>query len=157
MKDMKMKENIPILLVEDDEDDIRLVERAFVKGRILNKLYTVRDGEEAMEFLTNTGRHTDKAVTPRPGLILLDLNMPKVSGMEVLKWLKDDENLRSIPVVILTTSDTEKDIERAYDYGVSTFITKPVEFSNFLEAVITLGKYWLQIAQIPVPKEQLVS
>ena len=157
MRDKKMKEDIPILLVEDDEDDIRLVERAFVKGRILNKLYTVRDGEEAMEFLTNTGRYTDKTVTPQPGLILLDLNMPKVSGMEVLKWLKDDENLHSIPVVVLTTSDMEKDIQFAYDYGASTFITKPVEFSNFLEAVVTLGKYWLQIAQMPTPKEQLVS
>jgi len=152
-----MKEEIPILLIEDDEDDIRLVQRAFSKGRIANKLYTVRDGEEAIEYLGNTGRYTDRAEAPRPGIILLDLNMPKVNGHEVLKWLKGQEQLHSIPVVILTTSDETRDIDQAYNEGASTFITKPVEFSNFLDAVITLGKYWLKIAEISIPEYEVVQ
>ncbi len=144
-----IKERIPILLVEDDEDDIRLVERAFKKGKILNKLYAVRDGEESMEFLHHTGRFTNEAEAPRPGIILLDLNMPRMSGREVLEQIKADKDLRRIPVIILTTSDTQKDIFESYDHGANTFITKPVEFNGFLDAIMTLGKYWLSIAEVP--------
>ena len=148
-----MRKEIPILLVEDDEDDVRLVERAFSKGKIANRLYCVRDGEEAMEFLRGTGRYANRADAPRPGLILLDLNMPRMNGREVLAKIKEDESLRSIPVVILTTSDSQKDILESYDHGANTFITKPVEFSKFLDAIIVLGKYWLSIAEVPNTSE----
>ena len=149
MDNEKSKENIPVLLVEDDEDDIRLTQRAFVKGKILNKLYVVRDGEEAMEFLEHRGRYADQASAPPPGVILLDLNMPLMSGREVLKRIKSNESLRHVPVIILTTSDQEEDIWDCYEHGANTFITKPVQFSNFLEAIVTLGRYWLSIAKLP--------
>jgi two-component system response regulator len=145
----KNHEEIPILLVEDDEDDVRLVERAFKKGRILNKLYTVRDGEEALEFLRQKGRYSNPDDAPRPGFILLDLNMPRMGGREVLKVIKHDDDLHRIPVVVLTTSDQEKDVLESYDSGANSFITKPVKFNNFLDAVLTLGKYWLSIAAVP--------
>jgi len=144
-----IKERIPILLVEDDEDDIHFVQRAFRKGKILNKLYVVRDGEEAVEFLRHTGRYANKAEAPRPGFILLDLNMPRMNGREVLDKIKKDKDLRRIPVVVLTTSDTKKDVFDSYDHGANTYITKPVEFDKFFDAVITLGKYWLSIAEVP--------
>ncbi len=135
--------HIPILLVEDDEDDIRMTKRAFEKGGINNKLYVVRDGEEAMDFLEHRGRYSDPNDAPRPGLILLDLNMPRMNGHEVLDRIKSNEALKTIPVIVLTTSDDQKDVVRSYSHGANTFITKPVEFSKFVDAIITLGKYWL--------------
>ena len=149
MKTEKLKERIPILLVEDDNDDIHLTERAFSKGKILNKLYVVNDGKEAMDFLLHQGRFTNPDDAPRPGVILLDLNMPLMDGREVLRRIKSNEDLRRIPVVVLTTSNREKDILEAYDSGANTFITKPVEFDTFLNAIITMGKYWLSIAEVP--------
>lgn len=145
----KSPKQIPVLLVEDDEDDICLVERAFRKGRIINRLYVVRDGDEALEFLQHTGQYAPPADAPRPGIILLDLNMPRMSGHEVLKKVKGSEDLRRIPVIILTTSGAQKDVLESYNNGANSFITKPVEFSKFLDAVITLGKYWLCIAEVP--------
>jgi len=153
----KLRENIPVLLVEDDEDDICLTQRAFRKGRILNRLYVVRDGREAMEFLTHTGQYTNEAGAPRPGVILLDLNMPRLGGREVLKKIKSDENLHSIPVIVLTTSQLQKDILDSYDNGANSYITKPVEFDKFLDAVITLGKFWLSIAEVPAENEAFIS
>lgn len=144
-----LKERIPVLLVEDDEDDVCLTQRAFKKGKILNKLYVVRDGEEAMEFLRHTGRYANPDDAPRPGIILLDLNMPRIDGREVLRRIKRDEDLRRIPVIVLTTSNEEKDILDSYNNGANTFITKPVEFGKFLDAVLTLEKYWLSIAEVP--------
>lgn len=144
----KVKEDISVLLVEDDEDDVRLTQRAFKKGKILNRLYVVRDGEEAMEFLQHQGQYTDPKLAPRPGIILLDLNMPRMDGREVLKRIKEDDNLRTIPVVVLTTSDQKPDVLDCYANGANSFITKPVEFNNFLNAVVTLGKYWLSIARL---------
>jgi len=145
----ELKNNVPILLVEDDQDDIELVKRAFRKGRILNELYVVRDGQQALEFLYHTGRYTNQDNAPRPGIILLDLNMPGVTGQEVLEKIKTDTKLRRIPVIILTTSSSHKEIRESYEHGANTFIIKPVEFNKFLEAVITLGKYWLNIAEVP--------
>jgi two-component system response regulator len=144
----KVTEDISVLLVEDDEDDVRLTQRAFKKGKILNRLYVVRDGEEAMEFLQHQGQYTDPKLAPRPGIILLDLNMPRMDGREVLKRVKGDENLRTIPVVVLTTSDQKPDVLDCYVNGANSFITKPVEFNNFLNAVVTLGKYWLNITRL---------
>jgi len=141
--------NIPILLVEDDEDDVSMTQRAFKKGGITNRLYVVRDGEEAMEFLEHRGRYSNPDEAPRPGIILLDLNMPKTDGREVLQKIKSGENLRIIPVIVLTTSERDEDILESYENGANTFITKPVEFGKFVETVVTLGKYWLGIAELP--------
>ncbi len=140
---------VPVLLVEDDADDIGITKRAFRKGKIGNPLYVVRDGEEALEYLRQTDRYTDPAAAPRPGLILLDLNMPRLDGREVLREIKGDPDLRRIPVVVLTTSGEEADVLECYDEGANTYITKPVEFEKFLQAVITIGKYWLCFAEIP--------
>ena len=143
------KSKVPILLIEDDEDDISLTQRAFIKGKILNKLYVVRDGEEAMEFLEHRGRYSNPDEAPKPGIILLDLNMPKMDGREVLHKIKSNEKLRVIPVIVLTTSERDGDILESYENGANTFITKPVEFGKFVETVVTLGKYWLSIAELP--------
>ena len=143
------KSKVPILLIEDDEDDVSLTQRAFIKGKILNKLYVVRDGEEAMEFLEHRGRYSNPDEAPKPGIILLDLNMPKMDGREVLHKIKSNEKLRVIPVIVLTTSERDGDILESYENGANTFITKPVEFGKFVETVVTLGKYWLSIAELP--------
>lgn len=146
---MKDKESVRVLLVEDDLEDIQITRRAFEKARVANPLYVVRDGDEAMEFLRHQGRYTDESKAPRPGLILLDLNMPGMSGREVLQLIKTDPDLRRIPVVVLTTSSEEADMLGCYDKGANTYITKPVEFEKFLQAVITIGRYWLSIAAVP--------
>ncbi len=144
------REPVPVLLVEDDPDDVEITRRAFRKGRICNTLYVARDGEEALHFLRHTGPYAGEDVAaPRPGLILLDLNLPRLDGREVLEVIKNDADLRHIPVVVLTTSSEEADVMGCYDRGANTYITKPVEFSSFLEAVITIGEYWLTIAEIP--------
>ena len=142
-------ELIPVLLVEDDPEDVEITERAFKKARIANPLHVVRDGEEAMEFLGHTGRYADPKEAPRPGLVLLDLNLPRLDGREVLQRIRQNPALRRIPVVVLTTSSEEADVLGCYDIGANTYITKPVEFDNFLEAVVTIGEYWLCIARIP--------
>lgn len=149
MRDLENRSLVPVLLVEDDEDDIEITRRAFRKGKIANPLYVVRDGEEALEYLGRTGRYADSAAAHRPGLILLDLNMPRLDGREVLKAIKQDANLRRIPMVVLTTSSEEADVCRSYEDGANTYITKPVEFEKFVRAVITLGQYWLCFAEIP--------
>ena len=157
MKKGNMKEQVPVLLVEDDEDDICLTQRAFDRGRIMNRLYIVRDGEEAMEYLQHTGRYENADDAPRPGIILLDLNMPRMNGHEVLRRIKSDKNLQSIPVIVLTTSESQRDVLEAYEHRANTYITKPVEFDKFLDAVITMGKYWLCIATVPASEEVLVT
>ena len=157
MEQEHRKQMISVLLVEDDEDDVRLTERAFKKGKILNKLYVVRDGEEAMEFLQHTGRYTSPASAPRPGIILLDLNMPRMNGHEVLQRIKNDADLHTIPVIILTTSDQRTDVVKTYDNRANSFVTKPIEFDNFLDAVITIGKYWLSIAEVPDTERVLIG
>jgi len=136
----------PVLLAEDNEDDVVMTQRAFRLGKVRNPLYVVRDGEEALSFLRKTGRHAG-AVTP--GIILLDLHMPKVDGFEVLSELKKDERLRGIPVIILTTSERDKDIEQAYRLGCNSYIVKPVAFEAFLNTVTKINEYWLLIAKLP--------
>ena len=145
---------MPVLLVEDDLGDIEITQRAFKKGRIANPLYIVRDGEEAMEFIQHTGRYSRPEAAPRPGLILLDLNLPRVDGREVLKLIKADPNLRRIPLVVLTTSTEEADVLGCYNHGANTYIVKPVEFEKFVQAVITVGQYWLCVAEIPNTDEE---
>lgn len=137
----------PILLVEDNPDDIMITKRAFAKGRILNKLYVVQDGEEAIEFLRKRGKYKD---VPTPTLVLLDLKMPKMNGFEVLEQIKGDKDLKSIPIVVLTSSERDKDIEEAYKLGCNSYIVKPVNFDNFIKTVVDIKEYWLSISRVPV-------
>ena len=140
---------IIILMADDDADDRMLTRDALEESRVLNELRFVEDGEELMEYLTRRGKYSNAEDSPRPGLILLDLNMPKKDGREALKEIKSDPNLRRIPVVIMTTSKAEEDIFRSYDFGASSFITKPVTFDRLVELMRTLGEYWVEFVELP--------
>lgn len=137
---------VEILLVEDNEGDVRLTREALKEGRIRNRLHVVGDGEQALAFLGRQGAYAD---APRPDLILLDLNLPRLDGREVLASIKNDANLKSIPVVVLTSSRTEQDLLRAYDLHANCFITKPVEFEQFIEVVRSIEDFWLTIVVLP--------
>jgi CheY-like chemotaxis protein len=140
---------VEILLVEDNEGDIGLVEEVFEEGRINNNLNITEDGEEAMEFLRKEGEFAN---SPRPDLILLDLNLPKKDGREVLEEIKEDENLRRIPVVVLTTSKAEKDILKSYDMHANSYITKPVDFDQFIKVIKSIEDFWLEVVKLPEDK-----
>jgi CheY-like chemotaxis protein len=140
---------IVILMADDDADDRMLTRDALEESRVLNELRFVEDGEELMEYLTRKGKYASAEDSPRPGLILLDLNMPKKDGREALKEIKSDPNLRRIPVVIMTTSKAEEDVFRSYDFGASSFITKPVTFDRLVELMRTLGEYWVEFVELP--------
>ncbi len=140
---------VKILLVEDNLQDIEIARRAFAKGRVKNELIVVRDGQEALDYLYHQEKYSDPTTSPRPGMILLDLNLPKVGGMEVLQKIKKDEALKSIPVIVLTASPREEDVVRTYNLGVNTYIQKPVEFDNFMRVVHTVQEYWIVIASLP--------
>lgn len=134
-----------ILYIEDNPNDIKLTLRAMTKRNFANKIFTIRDGEEALEYIFCTGRYAKRIVDQNPKVILLDLNLPKVSGLEILKRLKSDEHTKAIPVVILTSSREESDMIESYKYGVNSYVVKPINFDSFSEAVATLGLYWLLI------------
>jgi CheY-like chemotaxis protein len=139
---------IVILMADDDDDDFVLTEKALGESRLLNQLIRVRDGEELLDYLHRKGDYNaDNA--PRPGVILLDLNMPRKDGREALKEIKSDDSLRNIPVVVFTTSKAEEDIYKTYQLGVNSFITKPVTFDNLTKVMRTLGNYWFEIVQLP--------
>ena len=140
---------ILILMADDDADDRMLTRDALEESRVLNELRFVEDGEELMDYLTRKGKYANAEDSPRPGLILLDLNMPKKDGREALKEIKSDPNLRRIPIVIMTTSKAEEDIFRSYDSGASSFITKPVTFDRLVELMRTLGEYWVEFVELP--------
>lgn len=145
-----MKQNtkpITILLADDDADDRLLVREAFEENHLLNALDMVEDGEELMDYLRRRGKFAGQAA--RPGMILLDLNMPRKSGLEALREIKADADLRTIPVIILTTSKAEEDVIRSYELGVNSFIVKPVTFESLVELVKTLGRYWFQMVELP--------
>jgi CheY-like chemotaxis protein len=140
---------IMILLADDDEDDRKLAQDALAESRLANDLHTVEDGEELMDYLLRRGKYAALADSPRPGLILLDLNMPKKDGREALREIKADPSLRQIPVVVLTTSKAEEDIYRTYDLGANSFITKPVMFESLVKVMKDLGTYWFEIVELP--------
>jgi len=141
--------SIIILYAEDDEEDRMLVEDALAESRLANELHFVRDGEELMDYLRRQGEYEGLSGSPLPGLILLDLNMPKKDGREALAEIKADPELRRVPVVVLTTSGAEEDIVRSYDLGVNSFIRKPVTFESLVDLVNALGKYWFEIVELP--------
>lgn len=144
---------ITILMADDDDDDRMMTQDALAESRVLNDFKFVEDGVELMEYLRREGRFADKDLSPRPSLILLDLNMPRMDGREALRLLKDDPDLRSIPVVILTTSKQEEDKVRGYSSGAASYITKPVTFDGLVELMRALGKYWVEFVEFPVHEE----
>jgi CheY-like chemotaxis protein len=141
-----------ILLVEDNPDDVEITLRAFHKVRLANTVHVVRDGQEALDFLFREGDYSDRADAPQPDVILLDLNLPKVNGLEVLDKIRASDGLSSIPVIVLTVSEQQEDVRESYKLGANTFITKPVDFEKFVHAMEILEEYWMVIARLP-PKE----
>ncbi|MGV3639292.1 MAG: response regulator [Adhaeribacter sp.] len=146
------KRSIIILIADDDAEDRMLLKEALEENRLKNTMQFVENGEELMDYLQHKGKFADKEKFPAPGLILLDLNMPKKDGREALKEIKADPHLRLIPVVVLTTSKAEEDILKTYDLGVSSFITKPVTFTSLVGMMKTLSDYWFEIVELPVVK-----
>lgn len=145
---MKGSGFISILLADDDEDDLQMTIEALCESRLGTELRTVRDGEELMDYLLRRGEYAE-ASAPLPGLILLDLNMPRKDGREALAEIKANPELRKIPVIVLTTSKAEEDIFRSYDLGVNSFITKPVTFAGLAEAMRVMAKFWFEIVELP--------
>jgi CheY-like chemotaxis protein len=149
---MQDKHKIPItiLICDDDEDDRMLTQQALEDAHISNALRFVEDGEQLLDYLYQRGAFAgETGAAPRPGLILLDLNMPTMDGREALRQIKRDPTLHDIPVVVLTTSSLDEDVIRSYRLGVNSFITKPVTFSGLVEAMNVLGRYWLEIVELP--------
>ena len=143
------RKSLTVLVAEDDEDDRNFIRKAWDKSGITHDLRFVEDGEELMDYLHNRDKYADYQRYPAPGLILLDLNMPRKDGREALKEIKADPHLRVIPIVALTTSRAEEDVLRTYDLGVNSFITKPVTFSALVNIMQTLEKYWFDIVELP--------
>ncbi|HEX7828101.1 MAG TPA: response regulator [Thermoanaerobaculia bacterium] len=140
---------IVILLADDDEEDRMLASHALAESRVVNDLRFVEDGEELLDYLYHRGKFAEKGSSPSPGLILLDLNMPRRDGREALREIKADPELRRIPIVVLTTSKAEEDIYRTYDLGANSFITKPVSFEGLVAVMRDIGRYWIEIVELP--------
>lgn len=146
---LKPKNQVPILVADDDVDDCQMIKEALEESRLLNELHFVNDGEQLLDYLHHRGQFQDRDKYPFPGLILLDLNMPKKDGREALQEIKSDHNLRQIPVVVLTTSQAEEDIFRTYNLGVNSFITKPIAFNALVNIMKDLGRYWFEVVELP--------
>ena len=144
---MIQNNDVQILMVEDNATDAELVLRAFKKHNLANHVHWVKDGEEALDFIFSRGEYCDRKENQRPKLVLLDLKLPKVDGLEVLRQMKADDNTKVIPVVVLTSSEEEQDMVDSYRLGVNSYITKPVDFDKFVESVSELGLYWLLLNQ----------
>ena len=151
------RSSITILLADDDEDDLQAVKEALQENRLGNDIRTTGDGEELLDYLLRRGRYTDPSGSPRPGLILLDLNMPKKDGREALAEIKAHPNLRQIPIIVLTSSKAEEDVFRSYHLGVNSFITKPVTLAGLAEAMQVLSQYWFEIVELPRGEGQGVA
>ncbi len=148
---MERKTNRTILLVEDNPDDVELTLRALKQHNIRNEIVVVRDGAEALDYLFATGAYSDRDTTEMPAVVILDLKLPKVDGLEVLQRIRADERTKLVPVVILTSSKEEKDMINGYKLGANSYVQKPVDFTQFSEAIQQLGLYWLLINE-PPPK-----
>jgi CheY-like chemotaxis protein len=142
-------DRLAILMADDDEDDVLLTRTALEESRLKNPFFAVKDGEELLDYLCHRGKFSDPQTAPRPGLILLDLNMPRKDGREALREIKANPTLRQIPVVVLTTSKAEEDIIRSYDLGANSFIVKPVTFASLVNVINILGIYWFEIVATP--------
>jgi CheY-like chemotaxis protein len=146
---MDDRKQVDILLVEDNPNDAELAIRALKRHNLANNLVLVHDGEEALDFMFCRGQYQGRNQSDRPRLVLLDLKLPKVDGLEVLKALKSDQRTRITPIVVLTTSKEERDVLRSFDLGANSYIVKPVDFEKFTEAVKELGLYWLVLNELP--------
>ena len=146
---MQNIQNVEILLVEDNPSDAEMTIRALKKNHLANNLFHVEDGAEALDFIYAKGNYTARVAQPLPKLIILDLKLPKVDGLDVLKVIKNDELTKYIPVVIMTSSREEKDVVEGYRLGVNSYVVKPVEFGDFVKAVADLGLYWMLLNQVP--------
>lgn len=144
---------ITIVMADDDAEDRQFARDAMEASRVRNDFRTVEDGVELLEYLRRKGRYADPGAAPRPGIILLDLKMPRMDGFEVLETLKSDPDLRRIPVVVLTTSGADEDITRSYDLEASSYIRKPVDFEGLVAAIGALGRYWLEIVELPADRD----
>jgi two-component system response regulator len=144
-----MNRNKIILLVEDNADDVELTLRAFRKGNVLNEIVVVRDGVEALDYLLATGTHAGRDALSNPQVVLLDLKLPKIGGLDVLRRMRAEERTRRIPVVVLTSSNEERDVITSYNLGANSFVRKPVDFAQFVEAAQQLGMYWLVMNEPP--------
>lgn len=144
-----MDQIVDILLVEDRIEDAELAMMGLKKHNLINNIVWVKDGEEALEYLSATGRYSERNVENRPKLVLLDLKMPKVDGIEVLKKIRSDKHLKPIPVIVMTTSQEDKDLINAYDLNVNAYILKPVDFSSFVDAMQAMGMFWLLLNKRP--------
>jgi len=147
--------SVTILMADDDPDDRMMTREAFQEAQLGNDLRFVEDGVELMDYLCRRGKYADPSASPRPGVILLDLNMPRKNGWEALQEIKADPNLRTIRIVILTTSKAEEDIYRGYNLSVASFISKPVTFEGLINVIKTLGRYWLEIVELPGDPEEV--
>lgn len=148
---MQIRE-LPILMIEDNEDDVLFVRRAFRQARLSNPLHVVEDGDTGVAYLAGEGVYADRARYPLPTLILLDLKLPRRSGLEVLEWLRAQPGIGRIPVVMLTSSREGADVNRAYDLGANGYLAKPVDFDGLLEMVKTIGVYWMVMSELPSPE-----
>lgn len=146
---MPWHRGVTILLVEDNPDHAELTLRALREGNLLNELFWVKSGEEALDFLQRRGPYGNGASAPRPGLVLLDIKLPKVDGLEVLRRIKGDAELRSIPVVMLTTSEEDHEVTESYKTGANSFVSKPVRFADFVEKIKALKLYWVVTNRLP--------
>jgi len=149
----RARKSITILMADDDPEDRMITQDGFQESKLANELHFVEDGEELMDYLYRRGKFSDPEEPPRPGLILLDLNMPRKDGREALAEIKADPGLRSIPVVVLTVSKAEEDIVRSYDLGANSYITKPVTFEGLVAVLKTLSMYWFEIVELPPVRE----
>jgi len=139
-------EPVEILMAEDNPGDVTLTRKALEEGKLANNLHVVNDGVEAMAYLNGEGEYADR---PRPDLILLDLNMPRKDGREVLEDIKSDDDLKRIPVVVLTSSEAEEDVAKSYELHANAYLTKPIDFDGFLEIVGSLEEFWLEVVKLP--------
>ncbi len=146
---MRQKKKAIILLAEDDPGDQKLTKKAFSDNNIDNELRIVEDGEEALDYLLRRGKYEDPESSPTPDIFLLDLNMPKIDGRQVLEEMNRNPDCPKVPVIVLTTSKQEEDIIRSYDLGIKSYITKPVDFNSFVEAIKLVGQYWFQLVVLP--------
>jgi len=146
---MTVKTSQPILIVEDSPEDYETAVRAFKKAGLRNPIYRCEDGDEALDFLHHRGRYSDPATAPRPGVVLLDLNLPGTDGREVLVDIKSDPSLKTLPVIVLTTSSDDRDIRKCYQDGANSYVQKPVDLNGFVKAVERLKNYWFEIVILP--------
>lgn len=146
---MELINDVQIVLVEDSFDDAELTMRSLKNSNFVNEVIWLKDGEQAINYLQGKGDYTDRNTAVKPKLILLDLKLPKLSGLEVLERIKKDKNLHKIPVVVMTSSQENKDLEKCYELGVNSYVVKPINFSNFMKVTKEISMYWVLINQIP--------